>query len=128
MNILRNAAIVLTLLGSVALAHAQTAAPAPAPSNPNEQTTNKAVDLTAEQDAAIHREVTMTRAEREEAAIRIGDLVPSAVRLESLPDSLQIDKVKGYKYIVLHTFSDGKRQSTVILIDPATHRVARIIQ
>jgi len=126
MSILRNTAIVLTLLGGVAFAHAQTA---PAPTNPNEQTTNKAVELTAEQDAAIHREVTMSRAEREEAAIRIGDLVPSAVRLDPLPDSLQIDKVKGYRYLVLHHMSDdGSRHSTVILVDPVTRRVARIIQ
>jgi hypothetical protein len=124
-----------SMIGSTFAQRPVPAAPAPAaatpnlavPADPNAAVTATAVELTPEQEAAIYREATMTRAERDQVVIKLGDVIPATVALSTLPD-MGIDKVRGFQYLVVHNLRDGLSHSVVLVIDPATRKVARIIQ
>jgi hypothetical protein len=117
---LQTTAIAVLVLGGTSLAHAQS-------SNPNDQTTNATVNLTQEQETAIYKAVTVGRGERGRPEVRLGDEVPSRVRLSTLPDSLQIQPAKGLRY---YTAKERTTEvhNTVVLVDPATDKVVRIIE
>jgi hypothetical protein len=117
---LHTTAIAMLVLGGTAVAQAQS-------TNPNDQTTNATVNLTTDQEAAIYKAVTDGRGERGRPEIRLGDEVPSRVKLSTLPDSLQLQAVKGLRYFTV-TERTTVVHNDVILVDPATDRVVRIIQ
>ncbi|MGP0095226.1 MAG: hypothetical protein ACLPKB_35535 [Xanthobacteraceae bacterium] len=117
---LQTTAIAMLVLGGTAVAQAQS-------TNPNDQTTNATVNLTPDQEAAIYKAVTDGRGERGRPEIRLGDEVPSRVKLSTLPDSLQLQAVKGLRYFTV-TERTTVVHNDVILVDPATDKVVRIIQ
>ena len=126
MKTILTAAMIAMMIVPVAAQVPVTPAPA-AVVNPNAEVTNKAVDLTAEQDAAIYRDATMTPAERAQIPVRLGDNVPLTVKTAPVPESLGIEKAKGLWYTVVPNIRDGWTYHDVILID-GSHKVVRIIQ
>jgi hypothetical protein len=117
---LQTIAVAALVLGGAGLAHAQS-------SNPNEQTTNATVNLTPEQETAIYKAVTDGRRERGRPEVRLGDEVSSRVRLSTLPDSLQIQSAKGLRYFTISERTTVVHND-VILVDPSTDKVVRIIE
>jgi hypothetical protein len=112
---------------SLVIGSAAAQAPVPAtPLGPNAEVTNKAVDLTAEQDAAIYRDATMTPAERAQIPIRLGDTAPLTAKTFAVPESLGVEKTKGLSYTVVPNLHDGHTYHDVILVD-ANRKVVRII-
>ena len=110
----------LVLLGAATLIHAET-------TNPDGRSTIATIDLAPEQEDAIYAAVTGLR-ERDPPEIRVGDELPWWAQVRPLPDSLQLESVKGFLYAVLLVRSGEGVHNQVFLVDPSTKKVVRIIR
>ena len=112
------AASALVLLGAPALIHAET-------TKPDRLAT---IDLAAEQEDAIYAAVTEGIHEKDPPEIKVGDELPWWAQVRTLPDSLQLESVKGFLYALLLVRNAEGVHNQVFLVDPSTKKVARIIR
>jgi hypothetical protein len=112
------AASVLVLLSAAPLIQAET-------TNPDRLAT---IDLAPEQEDAIYAAVTEGMRETDPPEIRVGDELPWWAQVRTLPDSLQLESVKGLLYAVLLVRNAGGVHNQVFLVDSSTNKVVRIIR
>jgi hypothetical protein len=114
-------ATAILLLGTTTLVPAETA-------NPVGQSTIATVDLSPEQEDAIYAAVTEGIRERDLPEIKVGDELPWWAEVRALPDLLQLKSVKGFLYAVLLVRGAEGIHNEVLLVDPSTSKVVRIIR
>ena len=123
MNRLLQAAMMTMLVSMIVLGVAL--GQAPTATSDDETTTG---NLTSEQDNAIYAALTQGIVERDVPALRIGDELPSGAQVRTLPDSLELTSVKGLLYAVIPAHTAEGFHNEVLLVDPATSKVVRIIR
>jgi hypothetical protein len=111
---LRNAAVVLALVGGVSVAAAQTTT----------TTTTTSFDLSPAQRTTIYKSVTKERVTSPSTDVRVsvGAEIPRSVELHALPSTVvtEVPGAKTYKYTVV--------DDQVVIVDPGTMKVVEIIR
>jgi hypothetical protein len=81
------------------------------------------VEFTPEQEQEVYTTITRERirtAPPAEFRARVGIEVPRSVELYEVPSSIEIAPVRRYRYMII--------EDEVVLVDPGTRRVVRIIR
>jgi hypothetical protein len=80
------------------------------------------IDIGPDDERTVYSTITRERVVRPsvEFDVNVGAVVPREVELYEVPDTIEVEPVRRYRYVVM----DGR----VVLVDPSTRRVVRVIR